>query len=225
VPLLRLSQPDPREEDRRDRQARISRSVSVPFPEVLPQIREFERVSTTLVNAYTAPKLKRYLGHLQSELVRLGFESEFLVMLSSGGTMNADYAGKYAVYSLLSGPAGGVVACAQLIGDLCRSRTSSPSTWRDELRRFLIRGGKPSVSTGCWFNDTGWLSQCWMFTRSARWREHSVGGPGRRTPGGSPECGRVSGPACYGRGGREPTVTDANLLLGFLDPENFLAGR
>ena len=61
--------------------------------EVLPQIREFERVSTTLVNAYTSPKLKRYLEDLESELGRLGFGSEFFVMLSNGGIMNADYAG------------------------------------------------------------------------------------------------------------------------------------
>ena len=119
--------------------------------EVLPQIREFERVSTTLVNAYTSPKLKRYLEDLESELARLGFGSEFFVMLSNGGIMNADYAGKYAVYSLLSGPAGGVVACSQLIGELA----SEPDIITVDMGGTsydvaLIRGGKPTVTTERW---------------------------------------------------------------------------
>ena len=195
--------------------------------EVLPQIREFERVSTTLVNAYTAPKLKRYLGHLQSELVRLGFESEFLVMLSSGGTMNADYAGKYAVYSLLSGPAGGVVACAQLIGDLCQEpdiiTVDMGGTSYDVS---LIRGGKPSVSTGCWFNRYRVaVPMLDVHTIGAGGGSIAWVDPGGALQVGPQSAGAYPGPACYGRGGREPTVTDANLLLGFLDPENFLGGE
>jgi len=195
--------------------------------EVLPQIREFERVSTTLVNAYTAPKLKRYLGHLQSELVRLGFESEFLVMLSSGGTMNADYAGTYAVYSLLSGPAGGVVACAQLIGDLCQEpdiiTVDMGGTSYDVS---LIRGGKPSVSTGCWFNRYRVaVPMLDVHTIGAGGGSIAWVDPGGALQVGPQSAGAYPGPACYGRGGREPTVTDANLLLGFLDPENFLGGE
>ncbi|UCD56348.1 MAG: hydantoinase/oxoprolinase family protein, partial [Candidatus Hydrogenedentota bacterium] len=116
--------------------------------EVLPQIREFERVSTTLVNAYTGPKLKRYLESLRSALKETGFESEFFVMLSNGGIMDAAYAGNYAVYSLFSGPAGGVVACAQLIGELCNEpdliTIDMGGTSYDVS---LIHEGKPTVTT------------------------------------------------------------------------------
>ncbi len=195
--------------------------------EVLPQIREFERVSTTLVNAYTAPKLKRYLDHLQAELARLGFKGEFLVMLSNGGVMHADYAGKYAVYSLLSGPAGGVVACTQMIAEPCREpdiiTVDMGGTSYDVS---LIRNGRPSVTTGCWFSryrvavpmldihtiGAGGGSIAWVDAGSA-------------LQVGPQSAGADPGPACYGKGGREPTVTDANLLLGFLDADNFLGGE
>lgn len=195
--------------------------------EVLPQIREFERVSTTLVNAYTAPKLKAYLESLASELARLGFEGELLVMLSSGGIMNADYAGKYAVYSLLSGPAAGVVACSQVIGELCKEpNIITVDMGGTSYDASLIREGKLSVTTGSWVS---------------RYRVavpmldiHTIGAGGGSIawvdPGGALHVGPRSagadpGPACYGKGGGEPTVTDANLLLGFLDPEYFLGGE
>ena len=195
--------------------------------EVLPQIREFERVSTTLVNAYTSPKLKRYLEDLESELGRLGFGCELFVMLSNGGIMNADYAGKYAVYSLLSGPAGGVVACSQRIGEFSNEpdiiTVDMGGTSYDVA---LIRGGKPRVTTERWVSR--------YRTAVPMLDIHTIGAGGGSIawvdPGGALQVGPESagadpGPACYGRGGREPTVTDANLLLGFLDPETFLGGE
>jgi N-methylhydantoinase A len=119
--------------------------------EVLPQIREFERVSTTLVNAYTCPKLKRYLERLEDELKANGFESELFVMLSNGGIMNADYAGNFSVYSLFSGPAGGVVACAQLIGHLCNEpNLITVDMGGTSYDVSVIRDGKPAVTTDYW---------------------------------------------------------------------------
>ncbi|MFO7558241.1 MAG: hydantoinase/oxoprolinase family protein [Desulfobacterales bacterium] len=195
--------------------------------EVLPQIREFERVSTTLVNAYTAPRLKKYLESLESELQGLGFEKEFFVMLSSGGIMNADYAAKYPVYSLLSGPAGGVVACSQLIGELLDEpdliTVDMGGTSYDVS---LIRGGKPTATSNYWFSryrvavpmldihtiGTGGGSIAWVDSGGALQ-------VGPRSAGAEP------GPVCYGKGGTEPTVTDANLLLGYLNPDYFLGGE
>ena len=195
--------------------------------EVLPQIREFERVSTTLVNAYTGPKLKRYLETLHGKLKKSGFEGDFFVMLSNGGVTNAEYAAKFSVYGLLSGPAGGVVACSQLIGELCEEpdliTVDMGGTSYDVS---LIRNGKPTVTTGRWVSryrvavpmldihtiGAGGGSIAWV----------DAGGAlqvGPRSAGAEP------GPACYGKGGSEPTVTDANLLLGFLDPKNFLGGE
>ncbi len=195
--------------------------------EVLPQIREFERVSTTLVNAYTMPKLKRYLESLEDELAASGFRSDFFVMLSNGGIMNAAYAGDYSVFSLLSGPAGGVVACAQLIGELCgEPNLITIDMGGTSYDVSLIKERKPTVTTDYWVSryrvavpmldihtiGAGGGSIAWV----------DAGGAlqvGPRSAGADP------GPACYGRGGTEPTVTDANLLLGFLDPENFLGGE
>jgi N-methylhydantoinase A len=195
--------------------------------EVLPQIREFERVSTTLVNAYTSPKLKRYLKDLESELARLGFGREFFVMLSNGGIMNADYAGKYAVYSLLSGPAGGVVACSQLIGELA----SEPDIITVDMGGTsydvaLIRGGKPTVTTERWVSRyRAAVPMLDIHTIGAGGGSIAWVDSGGALQVGPQSAGAEPGPACYGRGGREPTVTDANLLLGFLDPETFLGGE
>ncbi len=195
--------------------------------EVLPQIREFERVSTTLVNAYTSPKLKRYLENLESKLAGLDFAGQFYVMLSNGGIMHADYAGRYAVYSLLSGPAGGVAACSRLIGELANEpdiiTVDMGGTSYDIA---LIRNGKPTVTTERWVS---------RYRASVPMLDiHTIGAGGGSIawvdPGGALQVGPRSagaepGPACYGRGGVEPTVTDANLLLGFLDPETFLGGE
>ncbi len=195
--------------------------------EVLPQIREFERVSTTLVNAYTSPKLKRYLENLESELARLGFAGHFFVMLSNGGIMNADYAGRYAVYSLLSGPAGGVVACSQLFGDLAGEQdiitVDMGGTSYDVA---LIRDGKPTITTEQWVSRyRAAVPMLDIHTIGAGGGSIAWVDPGGALQVGPQSSGAVPGPACYGRGGTEPTVTDANLLLGFLDPENFLGGE
>jgi len=195
--------------------------------EVLPQIREFERVSTTLVNPYTMPKLKRYLDRLERDLKNSGFKTDFFVMLSNGGIMNAEYTGNYAVYSLLSGPAGGVVACAQLIGDLCNEpNLITIDMGGTSYDVSLIKNGKPTVTTEYWVSryrvavpmldihtiGAGGGSIAWVDTGGALQ-------VGPRSAGADP------GPACYGKGGTDPTVTDANLLLGFLDPDNFLGGE
>jgi len=195
--------------------------------EVLPQIREFERVSTTLVNAYTCPKLIQYLQTLESDLREKGFENEFFVMLSNGGIMGADYAGKYSVYSLLSGPAGGVVSASQLKDDqdqpLNLITMDMGGTSYDVS---LIRKGKPNITTDCWFS---------RYRVSIPMLEiHTVGAGGGSIAwvddGGAMHVGPESagadpGPACYGRGGTQPTVTDANLLLGFINPDYFLGGK
>jgi len=195
--------------------------------EVLPQIREFERVSTTLVNAYTGPKLKRYLESLQNELAHSGFTSDFFVMLSNGGIMNASYAGSFAVYSLLSGPAGGVVACAQLIGELCgEPNLITVDMGGTSYDVSLIRQGKPTVTTNYW------VSRYRVATPMLDIHTIGAGGgsiawvdTGGALQVGPQSAGAVPGPACYGRGGLIPTVTDANLLLGYLDPDNFLGGE
>jgi N-methylhydantoinase A len=157
----------------------------------------------------------------------MGFASEFYVMLSNGGIMNADYAGKYAVYSLLSGPAGGVVACSQLIGELA----SEPDIITVDMGGTsydiaLIRGGKPTVTTERWVSRyRAAVPMLDIHTIGAGGGSIAWMDPGGALQVGPRSAGAEPGPACYGRGGKEPTVTDANLLLGFLDPETFLGGE
>lgn len=194
--------------------------------EVLPQIREFERVSTTLVNAYTCPKLIQYLKTLESDLRVKGFENEFFVMLSNGGIMSADYAGKYSVYSLLSGPAGGVVSASQLKDEENRPlNLITVDMGGTSYDVSLIHQGNPNITTDCWFS---------RYRVSIPMLEiHTIGAGGGSIAwvddGGAMHVGPESagadpGPACYDKGGTQPTVTDANLLLGFIDPDYFLGG-
>ncbi len=192
--------------------------------QVLPQIREFERLSTTLVNAYTGPRLENYLRNMVAELKELGFASALLVMLSGGGIVDTEYAGKYAVYSLLSGPAGGVVASSQLMGGF-DSNLITIDIGGTSCDVSIIEGGKPSVTTDCWFSR--------YRVAVPMLNIHTIGAGGGSIAwidsGGALQVGPQSaganpGPACYGKGGDKPTVTDANLLLGFLNPDNFLGG-
>lgn len=195
--------------------------------EVLPQIREFERVSTTLVNAYTSPKLRRYLEFLVSELGSLGFGGEFYVMLSGGGIMSSDYAGKNSVYTLLSGPAGGVVACQQLIGEaLEEPNLITIDMGGTSFDVSLIKDGKPLIATDCWFSRYRVaVPMLNIHTIGAGGGSIAWVDSGGALQVGPQSAGAVPGPCCYGKGGTEPTVTDANLVLGFLDPEFFLGGE
>jgi len=195
--------------------------------EVLPQIREFERVSTTLVNAYTGPKLRRYLESLERRLKESGLESDFFVILSNGGIMNSAYAGAYAVYSLLSGPAGGVVACSQLIGELCHEpNLITIDMGGTSYDVSLIRDGKPTITTDYWISRYRVaVPMLDIHTIGAGGGSIAWVDPGGALQVGPRSAGAVPGPACYGRGGTEPTVTDANLVLGYLDPDNFLGGE
>lgn len=194
--------------------------------EVLPQIREFERVSTTIVNAYIGPRLKAYLNHLQSRLNNHGFTGELYVMQSNGGVQNIEQTGKLAAGSLLSGPAGGVSA-SSLMGE--RSGFENIITVDMGGTSYdvsVIENLQPSISTETWISryrvaipmldihtiGSGGGSIAWI----------DNGGALRVGPKSS---GSNPGPACYGRGGTEPTVTDVNVFLGYINPNNFLGGE
>ncbi|MGI2294840.1 hydantoinase/oxoprolinase family protein [Paenibacillus sp. GXUN7292] len=194
--------------------------------EVLPQIREFERVSTTVVNAYTGPALQRYLARLSRSLNEEGFVGELYVMQSNGGVQNIVQSGKLAAGCLLSGPAGGVTAAAYIgerVGykDLIvvdMGGTSydvsvvedlqSPLTTESWISRYRVALPTMDIHTiGAGGGSIAWVDKGGLLQ------------VGPRSAGSNP------GPACYGRGGTEPTVTDANLLLGYLNPDHFLGGE
>lgn len=193
--------------------------------DVLPQIREFERVSTTMVNAYTSPKLRTYLQRLEQRLREEGFVGSLLVMQSNGGVMDVGYSEEHGVDAVLSGPSGGVVA-AVWAGERSGHRNIiTADMGGTSYDVCLIRDGKPEVGVDQWLSryriavplldihtiGAGGGSIAWV----------DRGGALRVGP---ESAGAFPGPACYGRGGERPTVTDANLLLGFMDPERFLGG-
>jgi N-methylhydantoinase A len=193
--------------------------------EVLPQFREYERCSTTVIDAYLSPLLARYLARLSESASDRGLP-EPQVMKSSGGVAPSSEAARAGAQTVLSGPAGGAVAAgllADLSGDgnaigIDMGGTSCDvcvvddgSVRRTDSRRI---GGRviqlPMVDVHTVGAGGG----------SIAWRDD--GGAMRVGPR---SAGAEPGPACYGRGGTEPTVTDANLLLGYLDPSSSLAGE
>jgi N-methylhydantoinase A len=201
----------------------VYRSLSV---DVLPQIKEYERVWTTVVNAYVGPALARYLAHLGTRLRAAGYRGDVLVMQSHGGVAPIAESQRLAAGAVLSGPAGGVAAgryCVKLLQtpDLITFDMGGTST---DIA--LLQRGEPTLSG----EKTVGMAKVALPSLDI----HTLGAGGgsiAHVDGGGilhvgPEsAGAQPGPACYGRGGTRPTVTDADLVLGFLDPANFLGGR
>lgn len=194
--------------------------------EVLPQIREFERTSTTIVNAYTTPKLKRYLERLEKRLTESSFGGELFVMQSNGGMMDAGFSKNLGVEAILSGPSGGVVA-GVYHGRLSRqTNIITVDMGGTSYDVCLIQDSKPEIGVDSWISryriaiplidihtiGAGGGSIAWV-----------DGAGGLRV--GPRSAGAEPGPACYGRGGSEPTVTDADLILGYLNADYFLGGE
>jgi N-methylhydantoinase A len=194
--------------------------------DVLPQIKEFERVSTTVVNAYVGPILERYLTRLADQLTESGYEGTLLIILSHGGVTPVSEAVRLAAGTVLSGPAGGVGGgrhSARLLGvqDLIpfdMGGTSSDIS--------MIVDGEPTLSSNRTVaNERVALPSLDIVTLGAGGGSIARVDPGGVLHVGPQSAGAVPGPACYGQGGTEPTVTDANLVLGYLDGGNFLGGR
>jgi len=192
--------------------------------EVLPRFREYERCSTTVIDAYLSPLLGRYLGRLGEAASEAGLPQP-LVMSSSGGVAPAAEAARAGAWSVLSGPAGGAVGAgllAQLSGDSNALGFDMGGTSCDvcvvedgEVRRTASRKieGRPIQLPMVDVHTVG------AGGGSIGWRD-----PGGALRVGPHSAGADPGPASYGRGGTEPTVTDANLLLGHLAGESELAG-
>jgi N-methylhydantoinase A/oxoprolinase/acetone carboxylase beta subunit len=196
--------------------------------EVVPEFREYERFSTTAMNAYIGPVMRSYLGRLERSLServdRVAASGKLMIMQSNGGVMSAQAARNLAVHTVLSGPAGGAVG-----GFECGKRAGF-----DNVISFDMGGTSTDVSLAA--GSLGLTSEGSVGELPVRipiLDIHTVGAGGGsiafRDPGGSLRVGPRSagaepGPICYGRGGAEVTVTDANLVLGRLSPRHFLGG-
>ncbi|MDP3692617.1 hydantoinase/oxoprolinase family protein [Bradyrhizobium sp.] len=209
-----------------ERLARELPEVSVSrSSDVLPQIKEYERVSTTIVNAYVRPLVRHYLANLEQRLGEAGFKGSLFIILSHGGMAPAEEASRLAAGTVLSGPAGGISGarrCADLLGipDLVPFDMGGTST---DIS--LIAEGRATLSAD------GMLAGQRIALRSLDIASIAAGGGSIATvdAGGTlrvgPEsAGSVPGPACYGNGGTAATVTDANVVLGYLDASAFMGG-
>jgi N-methylhydantoinase A len=203
--------------------------------EVVPEIREYERTSTTVVNVYVQALVENYLAELVRRLAAVEIAGELFMMLSSGGISTVETASRFPLRLLESGPAGGALASAyygQLagVGNLLAFDMGGTTA-----KLCVIENGQPLTST--------------EFEVDRKYRFKKGSGLPVKVPvvdlieigagGGSiarvdslgllkvgpDSAGADPGPACYGRGGKEPTITDADLLLGYLDPDFFLGGR
>ncbi len=194
--------------------------------EALPQIKEFERFSTAAVNAYVGPAVGRYLDRLAARLEGAGYTGPLFVILSHGGVAPVGEAARLAAGTALSGPAGGVAAAVALAArgagpDLVTFDMGGTST---DIA--LVAGGEASLGRGREVaGERIALESLDIVTLGAGGGSVAHLGPGGTLQVGPRSAGAVPGPACYGAGGTEPTVTDANLVLGYLDPGNFLGGR
>ena len=194
--------------------------------EVVPEFKEYERMSTAAINAFVAPVMSRYLRDLQSSITEQGIDSGLHIMQSNGGTMGADTAVEKPVHTILSGPAAGVIGSVGLAAQAGESNTISVDmggtsfdvclsyqgevrrTQDSEIERLPIKVPMVDIHTlGAGGGSIAWID------------------PGGAMRVGPQSAGADPGPACYGQGGTEATVTDANLLLGRLSPDAFLGGR
>ena len=203
--------------------------------EVAPEIREYERTSTTIANVYVRPLVERYLRILEERLARLGFEGSLYIMLSNGGTASVETAREFPIRLLESGPAAGALAAAFYGRASGLSEVFSFDMGGTTAKASLIEGGEPLTSSE--FE----VARAYRFKKGSglpvktsviEMIEIGSGGGSIARVGalGLPKVGPESagadpGPACYGRGGAEPTVTDADLVLGYLDPDFFLGGK
>ncbi|MGO9058461.1 MAG: hydantoinase/oxoprolinase family protein [Candidatus Binataceae bacterium] len=204
--------------------------------EVWPEFREYERASTTVMSAYVGPTISSYVEALEKDLRKMGLVGSFEIMQSSGGVMSAAAVARKPIYSVESGPAAGVIAAAHL-GQLCNQpNIISFDMGGTTAKAGLIRHGKPSITHD--FRVGGHLS---AGTRAGGHpikipvidlAEVGAGGgsiawvdAGGALQVGPLSAGAAPGPACYGFGGDQPTVTDANLILGYLDADYFLGGK
>ncbi len=194
--------------------------------EVLPQVRVYERSSTTVLNACVGPSLKAYIESLLERLKRDNFAGALLIMQSNGGVMSPEVALRFASNTLLSGPAGGPKAGIFYGGIHGLSNIITVDMGGTSFDACLIRDGAPRVTTEVEVSEYRIASQSLAINTigagggSIAWID-----PGGILRVGPKSAGADPGPACYGIGGEEPTVTDTDLVLGYLNPDYFLGGK
>jgi N-methylhydantoinase A len=198
--------------------------------EILREYREFERISTTVVNAYIGPKVGGYVRSLKTSLGAIGFAGELTIMQSNGGVMSPEVAEQKPVTMMESGPVGGIIASAAVGRKLGIPDVISFDMGGTTAKASLVRDGQPSMDAGYYVG--GLASGHPVMAPVIDVVEVGAGGGSiawidevGALKVGPHSAGAEPGPICYRRGGVEPTITDANVVLGRLDPDAFLGGE
>ncbi len=194
--------------------------------EVLAQVRFYERGSTTVFNACVGPLLRAYITDLQQQLQHSGFAGRFLTMQSNGGVMSLEVVKEFAANTLLSGPASGPVAASYFARRIRLENLITIDMGGTSSDVCLVRDGRVSIA------NRSEIAEYALALPSVDIHAIGAGGgsiasvdPGGILKVGPESAGAVPGPAAYGAGGMRPTVTDANLLLGYINPDYFLGGE
>ena len=198
--------------------------------ELSQEYREFERVSTAVANAYVGPRVSEYLGQLEDHLGRQGFGGDFYIVQSTGGLFPVEHAKVGCVRMLESGPAAGVIGAQAICAQLGMGDAIAFDMGGTTAKAGVISEGRP-LTTGSALIG-GYERALPIQIPMMDIHEVGTGGgsiarveTGQALRVGPQSAGSIPGPVAYGRGGTEPTVTDANLLLGRLDADHFLGGE
>jgi N-methylhydantoinase A len=203
--------------------------------DVLPEMKEYERTTTTAINAYAKPVTARYLTKLEERVKERGFKGEFLMMQSSGGINSVGFAREFPVQIIESGPAAGTLGAAHFARLANLDKVLAFDMGGTTAKLALVEGGR-AIRTNNFevahvhrFKPGSGIP---VRISVVDLIEIGAGGGSiaRRTPVGTLQVGpesssAIPGPACYGQGGMNPTVSDADLVLGYLDADHFLGGR
>jgi N-methylhydantoinase A len=206
----------------RERYPQVSVSVST---DIVREYREYERTSTTVLDAYIRPIFERYVDALESGLAARGFAGRFLIMRSGGGSMTSAAARTSPTHTVLSGPAGGIVGAAYLAEALGRDDLLTFDIGGTSLDTCVIERGAAVAAYEAQLEHFPLLIPTYDIRTigagggSIAWLDRGLLKVGPQSAGAEP------GPVCYGRGGTRPTVTDAAVVLGYLDPDRFLGGE
>ncbi|MEA1843473.1 hydantoinase/oxoprolinase family protein [Agrobacterium tumefaciens] len=202
--------------------------------EVCPEMREFDRASTTVVNAYTRPQMSGHVAHLQKEFANRGIDRQVLWMTSSGGLVPSSRAAELPVRLIESGPAAGAVAAAEFGRTAGEASVLSFDMGGTTAKLCLIPDGEPNVGTDLevahyqrFRKGSGFplkIQSIQMIEIGAGGGSIAAKNPLGLLDVGPHSAGAMPGPAAYQRGGTEPTVTDADILLGYMGTESFVGG-
>jgi N-methylhydantoinase A len=194
---------------------------------VAPKVGEYPRMLTTVLNAYVAPRMTAYTRRIEEEAARSGYEHGVLFMQSHGGLARGERIRQLPVSTLQSGPVGGVIGTSEFGAVIERPDSITTDVGGTTLDVSVVVGGKPLVTNEVVlerhqaFLDVVDVQSIGAGGGSIAWIDEDAG----TLRVGPHSAGADPGPLCYGRGGTEPTVTDADLVLGVLNPDRFLGGR